>query len=258
VGVKTCREIGESAGSAQLNFRDLFYMPQYPAGTFSSRCANALTGARSVVSTLSNWNLTDTLVARSAEIEAKLTAIFDPTSAPGQQALADWAALRLQLPDAMTLEEVLSYVWADNDVGQLQVLESVQTRLNLPITSPVSVQDRVRVLTMHGSKGLAGRVVFIPGAEQELSPGAGGVASPGALQERRRLLYVAITRARARYYLTRAQHRSGNQAFAMGMGSDYSPAPSQFITELKINTRARSTGLDANEVSAIIGDCANL
>jgi len=69
--------------------------------------------------------------------------------------------------------------------------------------------DRVSLLTMHAAKGLEFPVVFVVGLEQGLMPFAWGdaMADAGALAEERRLLYVAMTRARDRLFLTRAAER---------------------------------------------------
>jgi DNA helicase II / ATP-dependent DNA helicase PcrA len=71
--------------------------------------------------------------------------------------------------------------------------------------------DAVTLLTLHAAKGLEFEVVFIAGCEQDLLPlwvpGRDRLAGP-ELAEERRLLFVGITRARARLYLTCASRRT--------------------------------------------------
>ena len=65
-----------------------------------------------------------------------------------------------------------------------------------------SEADRVQIMTMHASKGLQFPIVFIAyGFSKQIMKGTPKEDEPAALEERRRLLYVAITRAEYRLYL---------------------------------------------------------
>ncbi|QEA12245.1 UvrD-helicase domain-containing protein [Comamonas flocculans] len=68
-------------------------------------------------------------------------------------------------------------------------------------------QDAVQLMTVHASKGLEFDAVFICGLEEGLFPHENAMADQGGLEEERRLMYVAITRARKRLYLSHAQVR---------------------------------------------------
>ena len=68
--------------------------------------------------------------------------------------------------------------------------------------------DRVSLLTMHAAKGLEFPVVFVVGLEDGILPLRwGNGATAESLSEERRLLYVAMTRAEDRLFLTKAQKR---------------------------------------------------
>jgi DNA helicase-2/ATP-dependent DNA helicase PcrA len=67
--------------------------------------------------------------------------------------------------------------------------------------------DAVQLMTVHSAKGLEFQVVFITGLEEGLFPHEQSVHDPDGLEEERRLMYVAITRARSRLYLSFAQTR---------------------------------------------------
>ena len=69
---------------------------------------------------------------------------------------------------------------------------------------------------MHGAKGLEGQVVFIPGAEQGIIPSGHAISTPGQVNEERRLLYTAITRAKACCVVSLANIRVGNQSYLLG------------------------------------------
>jgi DNA helicase-2/ATP-dependent DNA helicase PcrA len=68
-------------------------------------------------------------------------------------------------------------------------------------------QDAVQLMTVHAAKGLEFDAVFITGLEEGLFPHENAIADAGGLEEERRLMYVAITRARKRLYLSHAQTR---------------------------------------------------
>jgi DNA helicase II / ATP-dependent DNA helicase PcrA len=68
-------------------------------------------------------------------------------------------------------------------------------------------KDAVQMMTVHAAKGLEFDAVFITGLEEGLFPHENSLASHEGLEEERRLMYVAITRARARLYLSFAQTR---------------------------------------------------
>jgi DNA helicase-2/ATP-dependent DNA helicase PcrA len=68
-------------------------------------------------------------------------------------------------------------------------------------------QDAVQLMTVHASKGLEFDCVFITGLEDGLFPNDKALDDRDGLEEERRLMYVAITRARQRLYLSHAQTR---------------------------------------------------
>ncbi len=68
-------------------------------------------------------------------------------------------------------------------------------------------QDAIQLMTVHSAKGLEFDCVFITGLEEGLFPHENSVADLDGLEEERRLMYVAITRARKRLYLSFSQTR---------------------------------------------------
>jgi len=67
--------------------------------------------------------------------------------------------------------------------------------------------DAVQLMTVHSAKGLEFDAVFITGVEEGLFPHDNALASADGVEEERRLMYVAITRARKRLYLSFSQTR---------------------------------------------------
>lgn len=68
-------------------------------------------------------------------------------------------------------------------------------------------KEMVGIMTVHSAKGLEFDVVFIPGLEEGVFPSGRSMNERNGLEEERRLLYVAITRARKMLYLSMAQSR---------------------------------------------------
>jgi DNA helicase-2/ATP-dependent DNA helicase PcrA len=68
-------------------------------------------------------------------------------------------------------------------------------------------EDAVQLMTVHASKGLEFDAVFITGLEEGLFPHENAMNDYDGLEEERRLMYVAITRARKRLYISHSQTR---------------------------------------------------
>lgn len=85
--------------------------------------------------------------------------------------------------------------------------------------------DVVTLMTLHSAKGLEFDIVFLVGMEEGLFPHANALQEEDGIEEERRLMYVGITRARKKLYLTNAKRR-------MLYGRDNSNPPSRFIEEI--------------------------
>ncbi|OMG73609.1 UvrD-helicase domain-containing protein [Burkholderia ubonensis] len=116
-----------------------------------------------------------------AEPDGAIVDVLDPAS-PGDPA---------QNPDTMTpLAGFLSHASLEAGDNQAQ-----------------AGQDAVQLMTVHAAKGLEFAAVFITGLEEGLFPHENSVLESDGLEEERRLMYVAITRAKERLYLSFAQSR---------------------------------------------------
>lgn len=72
----------------------------------------------------------------------------------------------------------------------------------------------VKLMTIHASKGLEFPVVFVVGMDEDVFPSRQSSESPAALEEERRLFYVAITRAKQLCFLTGADNRFRNGSYS--------------------------------------------
>lgn len=112
--------------------------------------------------------------ARAENVEELLNALAEHVAAGGGRDLATF------------LQDVSLLTDADQDDGQ---------------------DNKVTLMTLHASKGLEFPVVFVVGLEEGLFPLAKAAQDPKDLEEERRLLYVGVTRAQERLYLTYARSR---------------------------------------------------
>ena len=84
--------------------------------------------------------------------------------------------------------------------------------------------ERVTLMTVHAAKGLEFPVVFIVGLEEQLFPSQFAV-KPSEVEEERRLLYVAVTRAMEQCHLSFARQRFRNGSFTFN-------SPSRFLNDI--------------------------
>jgi len=83
----------------------------------------------------------------------------------------------------------------------------------------------ISLMTVHTAKGLEFPVVFITGLEERIFPHARSVDDDSAVEEERRLCYVAVTRARTQLYLSRVRRRRLS-------GQELPGVPSRFLRDL--------------------------
>ncbi len=200
VGAGTCNAIAQAVIDSNINFRNIFY-GSLPDGVFQKRSLNALERARAICAQISRWQKTDTFAQRREEISKIICDTFDQVRTDA------WITEVQHLPPEMTLNELRDYLWTDNDEQMESLLEQVYDRLDLEKPVEGFLPPKVRLMTMHGAKGLDAQVVFIPGLEEGILPRSKQQPYPGLVLEAARMLYVSITRARAACILTYAKNR---------------------------------------------------
>jgi DNA helicase-2/ATP-dependent DNA helicase PcrA len=153
------------------------------------------------------------------------------------------------IAEALTVTGYMDWISKDNDAEAMSRMENLNELVNaagdfsdraedgslqafLDQASLVADADSVdegagavKLMTVHVSKGLEFPVVFVTGLEEEIFPHARSKDDPMGLEEERRLMYVAMTRARERLFLTHAQTR---RVF----GSPQANRPSRFLKDM--------------------------
>ena len=125
------------------------------------------------------------------------------------------------------LEEFKSITKAFEEKNGLISLEDFLTEISLvsDVTEHKDEKDVVTLMTVHSAKGLEFENVFLIGMEEGIFPHNNSFESSEAIEEERRLCYVAITRAKKRLWLVNANHR-------LIYGMDNFNKPSRFIDEI--------------------------
>jgi DNA helicase II / ATP-dependent DNA helicase PcrA len=202
--------------------------------------------------------LQDSLSARQGDLGQLLSNIVFAGSSQNTVYLQEWNAFALALPQGMTLGEVLQFLAADDEADQRQILDAVNERLGQSNANAGPQQSRIRILTMHGAKGLSGKVVFIPSVEQGIMPSFRAIQAAGLLNEQWRLFYVSLTRAKAACIVSHAALHEGAEAFLIQQRPQARLPRSQFLNEMVVPSRNRNGGLNAAEATQIIQQVNNL
>jgi DNA helicase-2/ATP-dependent DNA helicase PcrA len=106
---------------------------------------------------------------------------------------------------ALPVDEQAAVLQPDADTGEiLSPLAAFLTHAALEAgdNQAQAGQDAIQLMTVHSAKGLEFDAVFITGLEEGLFPHENSMSDHDGLEEERRLMYVAITRARKRLYLS--------------------------------------------------------
>ncbi|TAK24803.1 MAG: hypothetical protein EPO40_23845 [Myxococcaceae bacterium] len=244
IGVATCNGIAEACLHKNLKFIDLFHAP-LPVSAFDKRARGALSRAAVVCGSIDSWRADDTLAQRTGDMQRVLREVF------GEDGAVAWIDETKTLEPDMRLDELRDYLMAESEDQVSRVLHAVSLRLNEAMPPVHVFPSHVRMMTMHGAKGLDASVVFIPGLEDDLIPGSKRKAYPGLVLEAARLLYVSITRARAACVLSFSEGRRRHGKFER-------LAPSRFTTSTGGPFVARSGGMNTGEVAAVLQDVTNM
>jgi DNA helicase-2/ATP-dependent DNA helicase PcrA len=131
------------------------------------------------------------------------------------------------------VEELLAVAEEFEQIADEPTLEAFLTRISLvsDLDALKAGEDAVKLMTLHSAKGLEFENVFLIGLEDGLFPHKRTLDSPKELEEERRLMYVGVTRAGERLYLTYARKRASYMSGGNGGFSNYT-IPSRFLNEI--------------------------
>jgi DNA helicase-2/ATP-dependent DNA helicase PcrA len=105
--------------------------------------------------------------------------------------------------------------------------------------------DALQLMTVHSAKGLEFHAVFVSGLEEGLFPHENSLTEADGIEEERRLMYVALTRARRRLYLSFAQSRLLHGQTRYGIASRFfQEIPEQLMRRVNAGFRTRDSGFN--------------
>ena len=111
--------------------------------------------------------------------------------------------------------------------------------------------DALQLMTVHSAKGLEFHTVFMSGLEEGLFPHENSLHEDGGLEEERRLMYVAMTRARRRLYLTHTQSRMLHGQTRYNIASRFlDEIPDELLKKLNVSAPLFSSRTSAPAPSA--------
>jgi DNA helicase-2/ATP-dependent DNA helicase PcrA len=109
--------------------------------------------------------------------------------------------------------------------------------------------DALQLMTVHSAKGLEFHTVFVSGLEEGLFPHENSLTEADGIEEERRLMYVALTRARRRLYLSFAQSRLLHGQTRYGIASRFfQEIPNALLK--RVNYRLKSNVSSLKSVSS--------
>ncbi len=229
IGARTIARVSEAAAEQGLSrYRAVLWLLEQRA--VKGRTYNALLA---FVSLVQQW----LQVYQETGLDALLESILADTNyraylrthtqerAPRSDGLS---AADARWENVMALQAVVSEA-ADLPLGDFLT----EVALVADVDELSEEQDAVTLLTLHSAKGLEYPVVFITGLEEGRLPHSRSLDTEQEIAEERRLLYVGMTRAKERLYLTYAFRRS------WGWGGGEPSEPSRFLDDLPAEVLSR-------------------
>ncbi len=157
-------------------------------------------------------------IIRESGISADIYSTSDPDSISRQENLQEFLSGMQDFVESRREEDQGESVLLTDFLQEVSLLTDLDSDKN-------EDTHKVVLMTIHSAKGLEFPTVFIVGLEENIFPSPMSCNSPRELEEERRLLYVAITRAEKHCILTCAQNR-------FRYGTMEYDTPSRFIRDI--------------------------
>ena len=243
IGQTTLQRLSRAALDAGVSLWTVINdLPSYPTG-IAAAAQRKLIGFRDLIAGFVELNLQGRTAFEVAEriiAQSGLMAQFLNDHAP------ETVARRENLEELVSavrefVEERLEEGNPDITLGDFLGMASLATDQDQK-DDDMQAQERVTLMTAHAAKGLEFNNIFVVGVEEDLFPSSMAQGSLREVEEERRLLYVAITRAKSFCMLSYASSRFRN-------GQTVLPRPSRFLADIDENYLRRSDGRSSGSPS---------
>jgi DNA helicase-2/ATP-dependent DNA helicase PcrA len=228
----------------------------------SARLEKGIRGLRWVLSSVGDFSITDSWEETRSVFEEIINYYFPKRTETNADILDFWTRFIDILPGHMTLGEIYDFLCAEDETAQINIFNEVLSRVNEEDEEKENLEEeenkKVKILTMHGAKGLSAKVVFIPSAEEGFIPNTTALGNEQKIIEQRRLFYVALTRAKAACIITFSNVHRGEVARLLSNSKFTRSECSRFVGELGVECTARTRGLSNGETLEIIEYINNL
>lgn len=224
IGATTLQKIANAANDSQTSLWAILSSPQKAELKLSSTTLKKTTGFRKMISSFIARLHTDdayTLgydIIKESGMAADIYADKEPESIARQENIEEFLNSLQDFVESRKDDAMLAGSISLNDFLQ-------EVALLTDIESTDDTTSKINLMTIHSAKGLEFPHVFIVGLEENIFPSPMSCNSQRELEEERRLLYVAITRAEKSCHLScaRNRYRYGKMEF---------DTPSRFIKDI--------------------------
>lgn len=242
IGQTTLQRLSRAALDAGVSLWTVIADPDaYPAG-LGAAALKKLDAFRTLIESfvalnlrgLSAFEVAETIIGRSGLMAQYMTDHAPETVARRENLEELVSAVR------EFVEERLEEGDTGISLGDFLGMASLATDQDMK-DDDMQAAERVTLMTVHAAKGLEFENVFVVGVEEDLFPSAMACATLREVEEERRLLYVAITRAKHFCMLSYATTRFRN-------GQTVMPRPSRFLKDISDEYLRRVADTSAPEV----------
>ena len=206
IGNTTVQKIADCALQNQTSFWDVICNPEDMGLNVNKGTQSKLEKFRDLIAsyidkmpTTDVYELGDSLIKESG-ISSDLFSSNDPEYLARQENLEEFLSGMQTFVEERKEEDRTEEVYLTDYLQDVALLTDLDSKGD-------SDEPRVSLMTIHAAKGLEFATVFIVGLEENIFPSPISASSLRELEEERRLLYVAITRAEKHCILTNAKNR---------------------------------------------------
>lgn len=234
IGDTTVQKLAQAATAQSVSLWAVLEDPLRYGANINGGTAKKLAGFREMMTAFAQQNATadaytmaQTIVSQSG-IAAEAYTDKTPEGMSRAENIKELMNAIKEFVDTHTEE-------GSENVGMTDFLAEVSLLTDQDTNADEATAEKVTLMTVHAAKGLEFKHVFVVGMEEDLFPSAMAKTEPNGIEEERRLLYVAITRARLSCTITYAKSRFRN-------GQPTTPRPSRFLSDID----ARYLNMDAH------------